>query len=436
MTRTHPGREQHASDPSMRVRIWQLAALACVTLVVLVMMLAWSVERERQANVWVVRTQATLRALGAYAGDIMDIETGQRGYLLTHQSIYLEPYYQALASNQGRLTLLKQMITNDGEPAMVRRLSEIFKNKADELALTIRLAKAGDQEAALAVVREGRGRRYTMEFRRLAHEIADSERTLLARRQAAVDYENRNMLISMIIGVLLAAAVIIAGTAKTIALIESRAALLVKAIRSIAAGQLDRRVRSDSPDGIGKIAQAFNDMADRLESAKAARETAEAELVESARTLAAEVVERTAAQGRLFRSVAELKRSNEELDNFAYSASHDLKAPLRGIRNLSEWIAADVKDIAGEDTVANLGLLHNRVERLDMLLDSLLLYSKVGRSGGAPEDIDIAQLIGDIAGYIAPRSGFAVSYRGEVPLVHTTTRRRSNRSSATSSATG
>jgi signal transduction histidine kinase len=107
------------------------------------------------------------------------------------------------------------------------------------------------------------------------------------------------------------------------------------------------------------------------------------------------------------------------LDSFAYAASHDLKAPLRGIRNLTEWIAEDVKDKTGADTIENLALLRDRVERLDMLLDSLLQHSRVGHVGAAPEDIDIARLIQDIADYIAPRTGFTVTYRGEIHMIHT-----------------
>jgi signal transduction histidine kinase len=141
--------------------------------------------------------------------------------------------------------------------------------------------------------------------------------------------------------------------------------------------------------------------------------------VARASNLMSEIRERSAAQGLLSQSTAELRRSNQELDSFAYAASHDLKAPLRGIRNLTEWIAEDVKDKASADTTENLVLLRSRVDRLDMLLDSLLQHSRVGRVGAAPEDIDIDQLIHEIADYIAARNGFSVTYGGEIPVIHT-----------------
>jgi len=331
----------------------------------------------------------------------------------------LDPYHEGLAASQSRLKQLETLINDDDEAAKVRRLAAIFNIKADELALTIRLSEAGDQAGALAIVREGRGRLYTVEFRKLVHEIVENETALLAKRQAIAEDQNDKVLSGMILGTLLAVIVIVFGTARTLARIEARSRLLLRGMMAVADGKLDRRVDTESSDGIGKLAQAFNDMADRLLAAKQARETIEMDLAASNRNLSKEVEERTAAQEKLFRSVAELKRSNGELDEFAYSASHDLKAPLRGIRSLTEWIADDVKEIAGADTIANLALLHNRVERLDLLLESLLQYSKVGRAGCTPEDVDIAQLVYEIADYIAPRSGFTVTCRGEMPSIHT-----------------
>ena len=156
-----------------------------------------------------------------------------------------------------------------------------------------------------------------------------------------------------------------------------------------------------------------------LLAANQARERTEADLAKSNLRLEAEAQERSAAQRQLSLSVAELRRSNEELDSFAYCASHDLKAPLRGIRNLAGWIAEDLKDTAADGAIANLALLNKRVNRLDMLLDSLLQYSRVGRGGGAAEDIDVTALVREIAEYIAPRAGFAVTCRGQIPLFRT-----------------
>jgi signal transduction histidine kinase len=258
-----------------------------------------------------------------------------------------------------------------------------------------------------------------VQFQQLSRQLADREETLLSTRQARAADQTRIIQIGMVVGGLLSVLLIAAAGARTIARIEKVARHLMRGIIAIAGGREDYRLDSDSRNGNGKIATAFNKMADRLRDAQRAREGVEADLALSNRNLQAEARERTAAQDGLLRSVKELQRSNEELDNFAYGASHDLKAPLRGIRNLAEWISDDVRDTAGADTIENLALLQTRVERLDLLLDSLLQYSRVGRAGGVAENIDLVTLVRDIGDYLAPRAGFDVTWRGDIAFVQT-----------------
>jgi signal transduction histidine kinase len=288
-----------------------------------------------------------------------------------------------------------------------------------ELALTIRLTKSGDLAGALAVVREGRGRRDAVDFSRLAQEISNNESAILTQQQHTADVQNKDMRIGMGAGGILALLLIVGAASRTIYRIDRPLRELMAVMAAVSSGKQDVRVEVQSQDEIGRMATAFNDMLDQLRAIGLARDGAVADLAGSNRQLQAEIAERNDAQARLFRSVAELRRSNEELDHFAYSASHDLKAPLRGIRNLTQWIVEDLKGHDVPDTIENLALLHNRVERLDMLLNSLLQYSRVGRGGGVTENVDIAVLVREIAEYAPPPSGFAVSFRGESLTIRT-----------------
>lgn len=76
--------------------------------------------------------------------------------------------------------------------------------------------------------------------------------------------------------------------------------------------------------------------------------------------------------------IEKLQQSNKELDQFAYVASHDLKAPLRVIDNASRWLEEDLKDL-DEESKENLALLRGRVVRMEKLLDDLLEYSRIGK---------------------------------------------------------
>jgi PAS domain S-box-containing protein len=74
-----------------------------------------------------------------------------------------------------------------------------------------------------------------------------------------------------------------------------------------------------------------------------------------------------------------LARSNQELDQFAYVASHDLKAPLRGIANLSQWIEEDLGDTLKKENREQMELLRGRVHRFEALIVGILQYSRAGR---------------------------------------------------------
>jgi len=89
----------------------------------------------------------------------------------------------------------------------------------------------------------------------------------------------------------------------------------------------------------------------------------------------------------------QLKDRNEELSSFGYIVSHDLKAPLRAIANLSEWIEEDLNYRLLEGDRQQFQLLRQRVKRMNALIDGLLHYSRVGRQELAIETVDVSQLL-------------------------------------------
>lgn len=90
--------------------------------------------------------------------------------------------------------------------------------------------------------------------------------------------------------------------------------------------------------------------------------------------------------------VDELSKSNQELDQYAYVASHDLKSPLQAIGQISSWIQADCADLLPEASQKHLQLLQQRIKRMENLLADLLAYSRIGRQEYQWENVNLEQL--------------------------------------------
>jgi PAS domain S-box-containing protein len=114
----------------------------------------------------------------------------------------------------------------------------------------------------------------------------------------------------------------------------------------------------------------------------------------------------------------QLQERNQELDRFVSIAAHDLKAPLRAIANLSEWIEEDIKEqIPGENL--QLQLLRQRVKRMDALIDGLLRYSRAGKEELTTETINIAQLLTETIDSLSPPASFEIIIVSNMPTLDT-----------------
>ncbi|HEY9827314.1 MAG TPA: CHASE3 domain-containing protein [Stenomitos sp.] len=110
-----------------------------------------------------------------------------------------------------------------------------------------------------------------------------------------------------------------------------------------------------------------------------------------------------------------LQSRNRELDQFAYVASHDLKAPLRAISHLSEWIEEDLSTQLSAENRSHINLLRSRVRRMDALIDGLLEYSRVGRVQVPLELVNVGELILEVVDMLSPPDGFQVEIISAMP---------------------
>lgn len=132
-------------------------------------------------------------------------------------------------------------------------------------------------------------------------------------------------------------------------------------------------------------------------------------------SMATDITERRKVELELEAKQAELVRSNKDLEQFAYVASHDLKAPLRAIDLLVQWITEGLAGYDANNVQENLGLLTKRTQRLNRLLDDLLSYSRAGRKVGAHRMADTHALVLDVAQMLNPPPTVSISIEGKLP---------------------
>jgi PAS domain S-box-containing protein len=140
------------------------------------------------------------------------------------------------------------------------------------------------------------------------------------------------------------------------------------------------------------------------------RQQAEATLAERARQL-------TDLNSRLARSEIQLTERNQELNSFVHIVSHDLKAPLRAVSNLSEWIEEDFEGAVSANTTAQMNLLRGRVQRMEGMIDGLLEYARVGRQDSQLELVSVADLLTEVIESIAPTPTFTIDITSPLPTV-------------------
>lgn len=372
--------------------IWQMFVLSTVALTAFVFLL-FSEFREASSLLLHIRQNEQIeRHLRFLVEALLDMETGQRGYLLTMSEKFLEPYVSGRTNAKRQIVALNDLAKE--HPRLQSKIRHVLASAAGEsniLALTIRLAQQSRRPEAMAILQSGLGKELMDQFRRFRREsIAEQQHILMARR-ASYQKTLNNILLLLIFGGGGVSALLFLIALRTASRLKKPVDKLIEGIGEISQGHLDKRIPITSDDEIGHLARDFNLLAEKLQKAHKTQEA----------------------------MIEDLKRSNGELDSFAYVASHDLKAPLRGIRNLADWIEEDIRGIASPEVLKNLSLLQNRADRLERLLTSLLDYSRIGRKQSSIETVDSAHLVNEIVQYLPIPPGFTVYCAGEMPTFET-----------------
>ncbi len=439
------------------------------------------------AQIYVNHTNQVLVESQSTLINLLNAETGVRGYYIGKQPALLEPYNLSLTNLEPSLANLNKLVQdNPIQVPRVKALTEIARHRMNLLQESIQRVKAGEISNLTSInERLQQGKKSMDQFRTIVTEIESEELRLLQIRTQSLQ-EQQNLNAYVIWGGVL---VSIGGSVLAMQLLKQLVRELKKRetrlresrnlIQAIMVNVVDGVLVINSQDKI----ETFNNAAvqifgyqsvevigwhwhqllskeaestqkllfhthnlattEKIWQAMGQRQNGEWFPIEisinnialdddriiiirditnqhqSAAKLQAKAAQLVALNDSLLASNQSLVQSNHELDQFAYITSHDLKAPLRAIASLSEWIEDDLDKTISTETRSQMHLLRSRVYRMQALLNGLLEYSQAGRRQTAITTVDVNHLLPKIIQALAPPETFTVTVVSPMPVFNT-----------------
>ncbi|MDT3705354.1 MAG: PAS domain S-box protein [Thiobacillus sp.] len=417
----------------------------------------------------VARSQQTLTTLESIYSLISQAESRQRVYLLLGDEINLAPREAAVARMNALVAELGQLTTDD--PQLRAHLPEFRQRIADRMAMldaVLEARRRGGFEAGQQQLAASPGRDEMRKLNELVVFMQGELSTRLEQRQQAAQESARRTL--AMLGLLLV--LVVVALAALYARIRREALERRKSeerLRAVVDTAVDAIITIDASG----LIESFNPAASRLFGYTAAEmigrnvsqlmpepdrsrhdgylhrylKSGERHIIGVGREVTAQhkdgsripiglaVSEMRLGEQRLFTGILhdltlrkraearqaelidDLQAANEELKNFAYVVSHDLKAPLRGIGSLSDWLLSDYADKIDDQGREYLTLMKNRVSRMDALIDGILEYSRVGRINETRVAVDLNGLVAEVIQLLAPPAEVTVTIEGPLPTV-------------------
>lgn len=338
---------------------------------------------------YINNSESVIRNSNILHKDMIEMQSGFRGFLLTGQSSFLDTYYEGLKSVPILMQEQRKLISTRVQKIILDSIdilhnewvnysSDLIKTRLDTLDESSRKYN----ELFETKLRKEVGKKLNDEIRQHFFSLDNYEYKIRHENRVALQKSLRDTRVITLLLTIISIIIALLSSFYFIHVITGRISKMVNQAETISKGEFTV-IEDKKKDELNQLSISLNTMSQTLQ-----------------------------------KNFNELTKKNIELDQFAYVVSHDLKAPMRGIANIISWIEEDHDHELTPDLKKNLMLIKGRTIRLENMINGLLEYARVGKIRKGDEMVNINSLVKELIDLLVP-PGYDIKIEGEMPVIRT-----------------
>lgn len=343
----------------------------------------WSHHRRTDANEKVTLAYQIQTDLLKIEKDLVEAESGQRGFLYTKKEVFLEPYNSAINKIETDISHVEGLLDDEAQKQRLIELKQLTEKRLTYLGETVALARAGDENTVRARVVSSQGRKLAADVKAAVIEMEAAEEEILKSRQK---FAKQAQMIDTAVtwgSTLLVVTVCLLILWLTNQVIQYSLSKAVSAAESIAQGDLTQEIESTSSDGIGRVLISIKDMTQSLNrlisqvSQSGIQVTSSAtQIAASSRQLESTMTEQAAATNQITATAKEIAATSEDLaegmDQLSTVANSTAGIASDGRQSLVQ-MEATIRQLsqATNGIATKLGLINEKANSINTVVTTI-----------------------------------------------------------------